>query len=189
MGEVPAGAALRRDGARTGDDIWVSGALGDAALALSARRLSLARGERARVGERLDAPTPRIALGERLRGIARSAIDVSDGLVADLGHICERSRVASVVEFDRIPASAVMKRHLERSAARQALLAGGDDYELVFTAGRARRDAIRRLSRRLRLKLTRIGRIARRRGSGALVTVLDAAGRPIATRRKGYEHF
>jgi len=188
MGEVPAGAALRRDGARVGDDIWVSGALGDAALALSARRLSLTRGERARAGERLDVPTPRIALGEGLRGVARSAIDVSDGLIADLGHICERSRVASVVDFDRIPASAVMRRHLERPAARAALLAGGDDYELVFTAGRVRRDAIHRLSRRLRLKLTLIGKITRRRG-GALVTVLDAAGRPIVTGRRGYEHF
>ncbi|OGA20926.1 MAG: thiamine-phosphate kinase [Betaproteobacteria bacterium RIFCSPLOWO2_02_FULL_67_26] len=189
MGEVPAGAALRRDGARVGDDIWVSGALGDAALALSARRLSLTRGERARAGERLDVPTPRIALGEGLRGVARSAIDVSDGLIADLGHICERSRVASVVDLNRIPASAVVKRHLQRAAARQALLAGGDDYELVFTAGRARRAAIRRLSRRLRLKLTLIGSITRRRGSGTPVTVLDPAGRPIVTGRKGYEHF
>lgn len=188
MGEVPAGAALRRDGARVGDDIWVSGTLGDAALALSARRLALTRRERAWLNERLDAPTPRIILGERLRGVARSAIDVSDGLVADLGHICERSRVTARVKFDDIPVSAVMKRHLERPAARAALLAGGDDYELVFTAARARRDAIRRLSRRLRLKLTLIGRITPRR-DGALVTVIDAAGRPVVPGRKGYEHF
>ena len=94
-----------------------------------------------------------------------------------------------MVDLNRIPASAVVKRHLQRAAARQALLAGGDDYELVFTAGRARRAAIRRLSRRLRLKLTLIGSITRRRGSGTPVTVLDPAGRPIVTGRKGYEHF
>lgn len=189
MGEVPAGAALRRDGARVGDDIWVSGTLGDAGLALSASRLALTRRERVRVGERLDAPTPRIALGERLRGVASSAIDISDGLIADLAHICERSRVASVVNFGRIPASAIMKRHLDHSRAREALLCGGDDYELVFTAGRARRMAIARLARRLRLKLTRIGKITARRGSGALVTVLDGAGRAIAMKQGGYEHF
>jgi thiamine-monophosphate kinase len=188
LGEVPAGAALRRDGARVGDDIWVSGTLGDAALALAARRLGLTRREHARVSRKLDAPAPRIALGERLRGIARSAIDVSDGLVADLGHICERSRAAARVNFDDVPVSAVMRRHLARPAARAALLAGGDDYELVFTAGRARRGRIRQLAKRLRLRLTRIGEITRRRG-GALVTVLDASGRPLAIGRKGYEHF
>ena len=146
-------------------------------------------GERALLERRLPAPLPRVALGERLRGVARSAIDVSDGLLADLGHICERSRVAAVVEFDRVPASAIVRRHLDRPATRAALLAGGDDYELCFTAGRARRATIGRLSRRLRLKLTLIGRITRRRGTGALVTVLDAAGRPIVTGCGGYEHF
>ena len=189
MGEVPAGAALRRDGARTGDDIWVSGTLGDAALVLSARRLALTRRERARLAERLNAPVPRIALGERLRGIARSAIDVSDGLVADLGHICERSRLAAVVRFYLLPSSPVMKRHLGRAAAREALLSGGDDYELVFTAGRSRRAVIARLARRLRLKLTRIGRITRARRAAPLVSVLDSAGRRVVTGHSGYEHF
>lgn len=189
MGEVPAGAALRRDGARAGDDVWVSGTLGDAALVLSSSRIALTRRERARLAARLDTPAPRIALGERLRGVARSAIDVSDGLVADLGHICERSRVTARVKFDDIPVSAVMKRQLERPAARAALLAGGDDYELVFTAARARRDAIRRLSRRLRLKLTLIGGITPWRRGAALVTVFDAHGRPVSVRRGGYEHF
>ncbi|HET9403112.1 MAG TPA: thiamine-phosphate kinase [Burkholderiales bacterium] len=190
IGEVPAGRALRRDGARAGDDVWVSGALGDAALALAAvkRRITLTRGERARLEEKLHAPVPRVALGKTLRGIARSAIDVSDGLVADLGHICERSRVSASVQLDRIPASAVLKRHLARPAARAALLAGGDDYELVFTAGRAKRKAIDRLARRLRLKLTRIGKIVRRRGTPR-VTVLDGSGRPVALGQTGYQHF
>jgi thiamine-monophosphate kinase len=190
IGEVPAGRALRRDGARPGDDVWVSGALGGAALALAAvrRRISLTRGERARLEQRLHAPVPRLALGRALRGIARSAIDVSDGLVADLGHICERSRVSASVEFDRVPAPAILKRHLARPAARAALLAGGDDYELVFTAGRLQRNAVTRLSRRLRLKLTRIGKITRRRGA-PLVTVLDANGKPVVLDQTGYKHF
>jgi thiamine-monophosphate kinase len=190
-GEVPSGRALRRDGARAGDDIWISGTLGDAALALAAARggIALARRERVRLERRLHAPTPRVALGAALRGTARSAIDVSDGLIADLGHICERSKVAAVVRFEGIPASAIMIRHLGRSAARDALLAGGDDYELVFTAGRGRREAIAGLARRLRLRLTRVGKITRQRRRVPLVTVLDSGGRPIAIRRKGYEHF
>lgn len=190
IGEVPAATALRRDRARAGDDVWVSGTLGDAALALAAgrNRLALSGRERARLEERLHAPVPRIALGKALRGIARSAIDVSDGLVADLGHICERSGVAATVCFDDIPASAALRRNLGHPAARAALLAGGDDYELVFTAGQARREAIARLSRRLRLKLTCIGKITRRRGT-RLVTVLDGGGRPVALGRTGYKHF
>jgi thiamine-monophosphate kinase len=191
VGEVPAGRALRRDGARAGDEVWVSGVLGEAALALAAikGRIHLTRHERRALESKLHAPEPRIALGAALLGVAHSAIDVSDGLIADLGHICERSRVAAVVQFDRLPASVIMRRNLGHPNARSALLAGGDDYELVFTAGRARRETIARLARRLRLKLTRIGRVTRRRRGAQRVTVLDAAGRPIAVKRAGYQHF
>jgi len=189
VGEVPRGRALRRDGARAGDDVWVSGALGDAALALAAGRLRLASRDRRALRLKLDAPAPRVGLGIALRGIARSAIDVSDGLIADLGHICERSSVAAVVDFARIPASATLKQHLHRPASRLAVLAGGDDYELCFTAGRGQREAIARLARRLRLRLTRIGRMTRRGRAAPLVTVLDAAGWPITVTRGGYEHF
>jgi thiamine-monophosphate kinase len=189
IGEVPRGRALRRDGARAGDDVWVSGVLGDAALALAAGRLGLAPRDRRALRLKLDAPAPRVALGVALRGVARSAIDVSDGLVADLGHICERSRVAAVIGLEHLPCSALLKRHRERHAAGAALLSGGDDYELVFTAPRARRGAIARLARRLRLKLTRIGSITRLRGGAPLVTVHDAAGRPVAIERGGYLHF
>ena len=190
-GEVPAGRALRRDGARTGDDVWVSGTLGDAALAFSAVecRVRLAARERRRLERKLHAPEPRVALGKRLRGIARSAIDVSDGLVADLGHVCERSGVAAVIEAARIPLSGIVKSKLNQSVMMKAVLAGGDDYELVFSAGRSRRAAIARLARRLRLKLTCIGRMVPRRRGVPQVTVLDAAGRPVAVKRKGYEHF
>jgi len=191
LGEVPRGRAHRRDRARAGDDVWVSGTLGDAALELAAARGAVrpAPRERRALRIRLDTPAPRIALGIALRGVARSAIDVSDGLVADLGHICERSRVAAVVEFTRIPASSTLKRYLGRAAARAALLAGGDDYELVFTAGRGRRASIAAIARRLRLRLTRIGRITRRRRGTPQVEVLDARGRALRIGRGGFEHF
>jgi thiamine-monophosphate kinase len=188
-GEVPSGRALRRDGARAGDDVWVSGTLGDAALALAAGRLRLAPRERRALEARLDTPTPRIGLGIALRGVARSAIDVSDGLVADLGHICERSRVGAVVEMASIPVSAALKPHLDRPVARAALLSGGDDYELCFTAGRARREAVARLARGVGLRLSRIGRVTRPRRGAPPVTVLDAGGRPVPLGQTGYKHF
>ena len=191
IGEAPAGSALRRDGARAGDDIWVSGTLGDAALALAARngRIRLATGERRQLERNLHAPAPRVALGAALRGVARSAIDVSDGLVADLGHVCERSGAAAVIECAHIPLSEIVKSKINQEVTMKSVLSGGDDYELVFSAGRARRNAIARLAQRLSLKLTRIGRMVRRRSGTPLVTVLDAGGRPVAVKRKGYEHF
>jgi thiamine-monophosphate kinase len=191
VGEAPPGQALERSGARVGDDIWVSGTLGDAALALAALegRIALPRASRRRLERRLHQPVPRLALGVALRGLARSAIDVSDGLLADLGHICERSRVAALIELARLPASRVLKRHLGEAVARAALLAGGDDYELLFTAPRSQRAAIARLARRLRLRLTRIGTIVPRRRGRARVTVLGPRGRPLAIARTGYDHF
>jgi len=191
IGEVPAGQALRREGARAGDDIWVSGEVGDAALALAAlgRRLRLTPRELARVARRLDSPTPRIALGKALLRVARSAIDISDGLVADLGHICECSRVAAAIELSRVPASAVMRRHLDHAAAIAARLAGGDDYELCFTASPRVRARIERVGTRLALAVTRIGRIEPARGGRTSVTVLAANGRPLPLTSRGFDHF
>lgn len=191
VGEVPAGRALTRSGARVGDDVWVSGTLGDAALALAVLegRIALAPRERARLERKLHAPSPRLALGVALRGLAHAAIDVSDGLLADLGHICERSRVAAVIELDRIPASPAVKRRLDRRLVREALLSGGDDYELVFTAARARRARLERIGRRLGLRLTRIGAIVPPRRGRPAVTVLEAGGAPLAIARRGYDHF
>jgi thiamine-monophosphate kinase len=189
MGEVPAGTALRRDGARPGDDLWISGELGDAALALAGGRVALARADRARLRVRLDAPTPRLALGAALRGLARSAIDVSDGLVADVGHICERSGVGATVHFDRIPVSAIVRRFRGRAVGRAAILAGGDDYELAFTAPRVARAALERLSRRLRLRLTRIGSITRRSAPDYPVTVIGSDGQPLKLEKTGFAHF
>lgn len=191
IGEVPAGKALRRDGARVTDDVWVSGRIGDAGLALAALngRIPLSRRERAQIARRLHAPIPRVELGIALRGVAHSAIDISDGLLADLGHICERSEVGAVVEMERIPCSTTMRRHLARAAARTALLAGGDDYELCFTAPRRRRERITQLARRLRLALTRIGRVVPMRRRGAHVTVLDRDGNALTQGKRGFDHF
>jgi thiamine-monophosphate kinase len=192
MGEVPSGRALTRGGARAGDDIWVSGDLGQAALALAALkgRVRLKPGELAAVARRLNAPAPRLALGTALRGVATGAIDVSDGLLADLGHICERSRVAAVVDFGQVPASAVLRRYADRPLVRAALLAGGDDYELCFTASPARRGAVERIGRRIGLKVTRIGRIVARRRGAPHVIMRDGNGEPLALpAQKGFDHF
>lgn len=191
IGEVPARQALRRDGAKPGDDIWVSGTLGDAALAVAARtkRIKLKPAERTQALQRLDWPEPRIALGLALRGAARSAIDVSDGLVADLGHICERSRVAAVVAFERLPVSAILRRHLASPVARSALIAGGDDYELCFTAVPAKRAAIERAAARVRARVTRIGRVIRAPAGVCSVVVMDRDGLPLPLMQRGFDHF
>ena len=192
MGEVPRGRALTRAGARAGDELWVSGTLGDAALALAAltKKIRLTRAELAFCRARLDRPQPRLALGQALRGIATSAIDISDGLLADLGHILERSRMAAEVEFAALPASAVLRRHLDEVAACRALLAGGDDYELCFTAPVRRRAAVERAAARARVKVTRIGRVvAPSRGRPALI-VRAPDGTPLGLAGSGgWDHF
>lgn len=191
IGEVPARQALRRDGARPGDDVWVSGTLGDAALAVAARnkRIKLNPAERKLAQRRLDWPVPRLALGLALRGVARSVIDVSDGLVADLGHICERSKVAAVVAVERLPVSPLMKRHRELPAAQAALLGGGDDYELCFTAAPAKRAAVERAAAKARTRVMRIGRILRAPEGACSVVVVDADGLPVMPARQGFDHF
>jgi len=191
IGEVPARQALRRDGAKAGDDIWVSGTLGDAALAVAAKtkRIKLKPAELKQAQQRLDWPKPRVALGLALRGVARSAIDVSDGLVADLGHICERSKVAAVVAFERLPVSALLRRHLQSPVAQSALLGGGDDYELCFTAAPAKRVAVERAALRARVNVTRIGRVIRAPAGVCSVVVVDRDGLPLTLARTGFDHF
>lgn len=187
MGEIPAGEALRRSGAKAGDEIWVSGRLGDAALALNAlqHHIKLAPHDIAACLPALHTPQPRVALGEQLRGLAHSAIDISDGLLADLGHILESSGVAAEVEFDAIPCSDTMKKYLPQETARNCLLAGGDDYELCFTAPPSHHDKIIALAGRIGLPLTPVGRI--KDGSG--ITVLDKQGKIMSSRVTGFDHF
>jgi len=187
MGEVGQGKALRRDGARIGDDIWVSGELGDAAAAVAHRcgELNLEQAALERCRLRLDLPTPRIALGLELGGLASSVIDVSDGLLGDLAHICERSGVGAEIEYSAVPCSADLRSLRDQERVNRAILAGGDDYELCFTAAAERAAEIEALAITLDIALTRIGGII----EGSAVSVFDAAGRPLPVRDKGFDHF
>jgi thiamine-monophosphate kinase len=187
MGEVPRGKALRRDTARPGDDVWVSGALGDAALAVAHRghRVRLSPAELLRCTRTLELPMPRIALGIALREAAHAAIDVSDGVAADLGHICERSKLGADVWVDRLPRSSINARFAATAIGRETVLAGGDDYELCFTAATRARSRILAIGKRAGIALTRIG--AMRRGRG--VRLIGADGGVLKQQRRGYDHF
>ncbi len=187
FGEVPARQALRRSGAQAGDEIWVSGHLGDAALALAhlQGRIKLSDTEFAACATVLHQPQPRVALGQALRGIANSAIDISDGLLADLGHILDASQLGAQLYFPALPASPVLRGHYSLPLARQCILSGGDDYELCFTAPVACHAELTDLAARLGLPLTRIGEIVAKRGC----IVHDAAGNPVNIEVRGYAHF
>jgi thiamine-monophosphate kinase len=190
IGELPAGSALLRGGANPGDTIYVSGTLGDAALALAVAsgRADVDSQSRAALDRRLDAPEPRVALGVALRGIASGAIDVSDGLIGDLGHILTESRVGATVDLASVPSSAALRAMLEggeRDLALACLLAGGDDYELCFTAPPAMRERIDALALALRLPLTAIGSI----GVEAGLQVRDELGIPLARLPQAFDHF
>ncbi len=187
FGEVPPQQALRRSGAQPGDEIWVSGQLGDAALALAhlQGRLVLSDDEFAACAPVLHQPQPRVALGLALRGIAHSAIDVSDGLLSDLGHILDASNVGATLDFSALPVSVTLRAHLLRPYGKPCALAGGDDYELCFTAPAARYDEVLRIAAELALPLTRIGSIVAGRGC----VVHDAAGQLITLEGGGYDHF
>lgn len=191
MGEVPKGQALRRDGAKVGDDVWVSGQLGAAALALALRkgRIRASASDRRVLEQRLHAPTPRVELGIALRGIAHSAIDISDGLLADLGHICERSKVAASIEWEALPATPYVRAQAQFAAGARALLAGGDDYELCFTAAIRKRSAVLRAAARARVPVMLIGGIVAGRRGQEPVEVLDSIGKPLSVRSRGYDHF
>lgn len=187
MGEVPAGAALRRGNAKAGNDIWVSGNVGDAALAVAHRygRLVLDAADYHEAVMRLYEPTPRVALGQALRGLANAAIDISDGLLADLTHICRLSNIGATVDLASVPVSAIGAKHINSDEGRNAILAGGDDYELLFTAHPNSRDSIEDLTDMLGIPITRIGQT--RRGKG--VSLLGADGKPVKIDGRGYDHF
>ena len=187
MGEVPQGKALRRDGAQVGDDIWVSGTLGDAALALAQLqgKIQLSADDFSVCAAALHQPEPCVALGLALRGVAHSAIDISDGLLADLGHVLECSNVGAEIQFDALPVSPVLRSHLAQPLGRHCALAGGDDYELCFTAPASRRTEVEKISVKLDLPLARIGIIVA--GSGRTVRAAD--GSSIHIGESGYDHF
>jgi thiamine-monophosphate kinase len=188
LGTLPAGYALRRDAAQAGDDVWLSGSTGDAALGLAHLEgaIALAPDAAAACVARLEQPAPRVALGQRLRGVAAAAIDVSDGLLADLGHVLERSRVAAEIDYASLPRSDFLRTCADAALADQCLLAGGDDYELVFTAGADRRAAVEAAGRAADVAVTRIGRIV---AGPPAVRLLDHAGERVRVGRLGFDHF
>jgi thiamine-monophosphate kinase len=189
FGEVPAGAALLRSGARAGDDIWASGTLGDARLALEVFRGTLAlpaevfKAARAR----MEQPTPRVALGQALRGTASAAVDVSDGLVGDLGHILAASGVGATLDADAAASlvAAADTPGIGTETLRGCALSGGDDYELVFTAPPSARAAVAQAGRESATRVTRIGRIEAEPG----LRIVDAGGAPVAQRFGSFDHF
>jgi thiamine-monophosphate kinase len=182
-GFVDAATALRRDGARAGDDVWVSGTLGEAAAALAQWRAGGAADPGLRA--RLDRPTPRIGAGLALAGVAHAAIDLSDGLLADLGHVCFESGVAAEVALDALPASPLLSERFDARARIALQATGGDDYELCCTAAPAQREAIAGIAVRCDVPLTRIGRIV----AGTGVRALRADGSEWHPERSGYVHF
>lgn len=188
LGTLPPGLALRRDGAREDEDVWLSGTTGDAALGLAhlRGRMILPDAALRHCLARLETPVPLVDLGRRLRGVASSAIDVSDGLVADLGHVLERSGIGAEVWLDELPRSMALAECADAGFARECLLGGGDDYELLFTAPQKRRAAILALAAEIGLPLTRIGRTV---AGAPAVSVLDGAGRPVPVGPGGYDHF
>jgi thiamine-monophosphate kinase len=187
FGEVPERQALRRDSAQVGDEVWVSGTLGNAALALAHLQghIVLSADEFAACAPALHQPQPRIALGLALRGIASSAIDISDGLLGDLGHILEASQVAARLDLASLPVSPILRRFMQQAQGRQCALSGGDDYELCFTAPAKRHAEMMNISVRLGLPLTCIGNIVA--GSGCVVH--DASGNLVDAETGGYDHF
>jgi len=190
FGEVPAGQALLRSGARPGDDLWVSGTLGDARLALEAFRgtVSLPEPVFASARARLEQPTPRVALGLALRGLATSAIDISDGLVGDMSHVLRRSGVGAEVEADCAPRLlAALQQGLVADTVRvqDLVFAGGDDYELAFTAPAQQRAAVEAAAAQAQVRATRIGRITTEPG----LRLHDAQGRAVEQRWAGFDHF
>lgn len=188
LGEVPAGQALRRDGAQVDDDLWVSGQPGLAALGLAhlQGRTQLPEALASRCIAALQRPLPRIELGLALQkqGLAHAAIDISDGLLADLGHILERSGVAAEVFGTQLP---YLPPGADPLLARQCQLAGGDDYELLFTAPQAKRLELAELAARLDLPLWRCGRVVA--GQAGELSLLDENGQALPIDRRGFDHF
>ena len=194
FGEVPTGQALLRSGARVGDDIYVSGTPGEARLALDALRgrLALPPAALQQLRPRLEQPTPRVALGLALRGVASSAIDVSDGLLGDLGHILKASGVGACVDAtvatNLLAASAQQAgsaADFDAQTLMQCALAGGDDYELVFTAPPAQQAAVQAAAQASGTRATRIGRVVAAPG----LRVVDSQGQPVAQHFASFDHF
>jgi len=181
--------ALRRDAAKEGDDIWISGELGDARLSLASylKQITLSDQQHLQAGLRLHQPTPRIALGIALQDIAHAAIDISDGLIGDLKHILERSKLGADLEIDKLPAGTIVQQFTEEGSAmrHECTLAGGDDYELCFTAPSSKREAVLAASIQSQTPVTRVGSISNQAG----LRLIDKAGKNTEFKGLSFDHF
>ncbi len=200
IGQVPRDKPLRRNGAKPGDDVWVSGTLGDAALGLTFARgisdsaIPIAKTHSEYLIDRYRIPRPQVQLGSALAGVAHSCVDISDGLCADVSHICTQSGVSARIEAGKLPASDALQDFARDDAvgATTAMLTGGDDYELAFTAPDSARERIQELSGQANTKVTRIGKIfaadSEAQGNSAPVIVVDVNGQPVEVSQPGYRH-
>ena len=177
FGSIPIGKAIRRSGAKAGDDIWVSGTVGDARLTLAALRheIILPAEDLQKIERRMHNPTPRIELGMQLRNIASAALDVSDGLLGDLRHILKQSQVDAEIQLDQLPKSATLQKQ-NVSIQNQFAACGGDDYEICFTAPSSQRENIQAISKSIGLPLTIIGKIVSKKDVEVKVDLLDDSG-------------
>jgi thiamine-monophosphate kinase len=187
FGDIPTGQALRRSQAKVGDDIWVSGTLGDARLALSAMQGKLVLETHAfnQAAVHLHRPTPRIALGMALRDVAHAAIDISDGLLGDLQHVLKQSNVGATLQADDLPLGEILNSTQTTTVCHEFALNGGDDYELCFTAPTTKREAVHQAATKANTVVTRIGQITAARE----INILNAAGEALAISSNSYDHF
>ena len=195
LGSTPTGKAMRRSGALDGDDIWVSGTVGDARLMLAALRheIELPRDEIELIEARMHQPTPRVELGIALRELANAAVDISDGLLGDLRHILQQSNKDAQIFLDRLPKSATLLRQSVEIQNRYAA-AGGDDYELCFTASASKREDLAKVSKNLRLPLTQIGSIRSMQHSLPEIHLINQDGAKLSSEEaspllKSFDHF
>lgn len=194
FGDVAAGQMIRRNGARAGDTVFVTGTIGDAALGLEALRGAfpgLDSNAAAVLIDRYRVPRPRVTLGPRLVGLASGALDISDGLAADLAHLSTASGLVAVIETARVPLSAAARATLATSPGHIAtVLTGGDDYEILFTAPPTAAGKLTELSRMMDVPITAIGRMqSPPAGQGSRIVLLDASGQPLTLDRRGWTHF
>jgi len=195
LGNIPSGKAIRRSGAQVGDDIWVSGCVGDARLTLAALRyeIKLPEEDFKQIESRMHTPTPRIELGIKLRGVANAALDISDGLLGDLQHILKQSQVSAEVFLEQLPKSATLQKQSE-SIQNQFAATGGDDYEICFTAPLDKRSVIDQISKELNLPLTRIGSITEKVDEAKRLRLLNKNGDLLDNAKtvellKSFDHF
>ena len=195
FGALPKGEAIRRSGAKPGDDIWVSGTVGDARLALAALRheITLSAEDLRQVEHRMHNPTPRIALGMQLRNIASSALDVSDGLLGDLRHILKQSQLDAEIQLGKLPKSGTLQKQ-NVQIQNQFAACGGDDYEICFTAPSSQRENIQAISKSIGLPLTIIGKTIPKKDAEVKVYLLDESGNHLSDAEaapflKSFDHF